>query len=293
MTVPQGQSPAGWQGQWAEQPPPPPERPSRSPLYFLIFAGVVLFVTVAVIFYLQVFHTSTQAANPNQLSTEASVAPTPSQQQSATEDSEAALTEARNAVSALAQSPECSDPTATAQTILTLANQSTDSTDMQTIKDSLTKLSEACDPQFTVGIRSAFDGAQVPTELATLVSSNDWVTLERPAPEGAISATEFTTPADNIRCRFDGDDVACSIYVYDYPSPDGCEGKTATYRINPAGEVSAGCTEELNAAAQIDYGQTVQHNGYACSIDQYEGVTCWNELTGNGFQLRRAADRTF
>lgn len=292
MTIPQGQSPAGWQGQWAEQPPPPPQRPSRSPLYFLIFAGVVLFVTVAVIFYLKVFHASTQAANPDGTSSH-SAQVLPSAEPSTTPDDSAALTEAREAVESLESSPQCSDPAKAAQTMLDLAEKSTADSDLKKITDSLRELSKECGADFTLSIRSAFESADMPSKLSSIVSSNDWVTLAKPAPADAISATEFTTPADNIRCQFVGEDVACSIYVYDYPSPDGCEGKTATYRINPAGKVTAGCTEELNAAVEVSYGSTVQHNGFACTIDQYEGVTCWNELTGNGFQLRRAADRIF
>ena len=291
MTIPQGQSPAGWQGQWAEQPPPPPERPSRSPLYFLIFAGVVLFVTVAVIFYLKVFHASTQAAHPGSSSSQTSQEPT-SQGPAAAGDS-SALTEARSAVATLGTSPQCSDPAKAAQTMLNLAEKSTADSDLKKIENSLKSLSEECGADFTLDIRAAFTSADMPSKLATIVSSNDWVTLAKPAPSDAISATEFTTPADNIRCQFVGEDVACSIYVYDYPSPDGCEGKTATYRINPAGKVAARCTEELNAAVEVSYGTTVQHNGFACSVAQYEGVTCWNELTGSGFQLRRAADRIF
>ncbi len=291
MTIPQGQSPAGWQGQWAEQPPPPPEHPSRSPLYFLIFAGIVLFVTVAVIFYLKVFHASTQAANPGNSSSQTSEVPS-SQGPTSSADS-SALTDARSAVAALASSPQCSDPTKAAQTMLNLADQSTADSDLKKIGDSLRELSKECGAEFTLDMRSDFESADMPGKLAAIVTSNDWVTLSKPAPSDAISATEFTTPADNIRCQFVGDDVACSIYVYDYPSPDGCEGKTATYRINPAGNVTAGCTEELNAVVEVAYGTAVQHNGYACTLDQYEGVTCWNELTGNGFQLRRAEGRIF
>lgn len=63
--------------------------------------------------------------------------------------------------------------------------------------------------------------------------------------------------------------------------------------MNESGDVDASCKEELNANNIIDYGTPVSHNGFACTIEQYEGTTCWNELTGNGFQLKRASDRTF
>ena len=57
--------------------------------------------------------------------------------------------------------------------------------------------------------------------------------------------------------------------------------------------MDASCKEELGATNVIEYGSAVEHNGFACTVDQYEGITCWNELTGTGFQLKREADRIF
>ena len=143
------------------------------------------------------------------------------------------------------------------------------------------------------GIHSMAHGGNAPAEVTSLASSRDWWHLKRPAGAGAIDVTEFTTPANNIRCRFGEDNVSCSIYAYDYPSPPGCEGHTATYHVEHAGEVTADCDSELSVANQVDYDQVVSHNNFACSASQYGGVTCWSELSGHGFTLKRSAEDRF
>ncbi|MGO1590751.1 hypothetical protein [Ancrocorticia sp.] len=295
MSIPQGDQPFGANSDWPQQGASDAKGPSRSPLYFLIFAGVVLIISLAVIFYLKVFSTTVGAANITDPEPTATSQPAGTTEPAETDATDAAdpAEDAREEVTSLAGSPVCDSPSNAAQSILTLAKASDATKDQDVIKKALTALSAECDPQFTVDIRKAFSSADVPDALATLVSSDDWVTLEKPAPDGAKDETEFTSPAENIRCVFGEDDVACSIYVYDYPSPDGREGKTATYRVNGEGNISSGCKEELGATNVIDYDTSVSHNGFACTVGQYEGTTCWNELTGKGFQLKRAADRTF
>lgn len=293
MTIPQGQSPAGWQGQWTEQTPPPAQRPSRSPLYFLIFAAVVLLATAAALFYLKILPGGGSTHPGGNSSQSASVGGN-SEHHGPVDP--ATLESARNAVVQLAAAPQCTDsafPAQTAQTILNLADLSTSSDDLATSKDALTTLSAACGGPFTGDLREAFSTADLPNKLEKLIDSNDWVTLTRPAPDGAITQAEFTTGAENIRCRFVDDDVACSIYAYDYPSPPSCEGKTATYRIDPYGNVTSGCSKSIDTDQVLEYGTSVAQDGYACTLDQNEGVTCWNEVTGTGFQLKRAAGTIF
>lgn len=294
MTIPQGQSPAGWQGSWTEQTPPPPpsQRPSRSPLYFLIFAAIVLFVTVAAIFYVKVIQVGSSANHGNSSSDSASNG----ENETGGVSDPATLDSARDAIVQLAAAPQCTDsafPAQSAQTILNLADLSTSADDLATMKDALTKLSATCGGPFTGELREAFSTADLPNKFEKLLDSNDWVTLARPAPDGALSQAEFTTSAENIRCRFVDDDVACSIYAYDYPSPTGCEGKTATYRIDPYGNVTSGCSKSIDTDQVVEYGTSISHDGYACTLDQNEGVTCWNQVTGTGFQVKRAAGTVF
>ncbi len=294
MTTPQGEQPFGGYGEWSQQEAAGTKGASRSALYFLIFAGVILIVSLAIVFYLKVFRTSAGAANiassePTISSQPAALAPSSSADDSSTDKAD----DARQEVTNLVSSPVCDSPSGAAQSVLTLAKASDSADDQELATKALTALSKSCGADYTLSIRDAFAAADLPDALAKIVASGDWITYTKPAPDGATDATEFTTPAQNVRCIFDDDSAACSIYVYDYPSPDGCEGKTATYRINEAGDVDASCKEELGATNVIEYGSAVEHNGFACTVDQYEGITCWNELTGTGFQLKREADRIF
>lgn len=114
----------------------------------------------------------------------------------------------------------------------------------------------------------------------------------RPAPSGAIEAASFTTPAENIHCRINSDNVECSIYTYDYPSPGQCEGLTATYVVGTEGTVNADCQYAVSVSDVYDYGTAVSLNGFACTLEE-DGVTCWSVMSGHGFELKRAADRIF
>ncbi|MFP7696681.1 hypothetical protein [Trueperella sp. LYQ143] len=114
----------------------------------------------------------------------------------------------------------------------------------------------------------------------------------RPAPAGALPATLFTTPAQNIMCQINADNVECTIHVYDYPSPGQCEGIAATYGVKADGHTYAGCDHHINQAQVYPYKTAVASNGFACTLEE-SSVTCWEEKTGHGFELKRSAERLF
>ncbi|VEI13489.1 hypothetical protein [Trueperella bialowiezensis] len=118
-------------------------------------------------------------------------------------------------------------------------------------------------------------------------------TPARPAPEGAIEAASFTTPAQNIHCHITDSNVECSIYVYDYPSPGQCEGITATYSVGAEGAVNADCQHFVKTSEVYDYGTAIAKNGFACTLERNAGITCWSEMSGHGFNLTRADDTIF
>lgn len=135
-----------------------------------------------------------------------------------------------------------------------------------------------------------------PTEVEPTPSSepSEEPTPARPAPEGAIEAAAFTTPASNIHCRINDANVECSIYVYDYPSkPASCEGITATYSVGAEGEASSDCQYFVKTNEVFDYGTVIAKNGFACTLEQNDGITCWSEMSGRGFNLTRTADTLF
>lgn len=138
--------------------------------------------------------------------------------------------------------------------------------------------------------------SQAPSPQETRAEPTEKPTPEptpvRPAPEGAIEAVAFTTPASNIHCRINDSNVECSIYTYDYPSPGQCEGITATYSVGIEDEVEADCQYFVRTNDVYEYGTAVALNGFACTLEQ-DGVTCWSQMSGHGFTLTRAADTIF
>lgn len=266
-----------------------PPAASRKPLYFLVFASAVLAITVMAIFFIKVMNVGQSAAG-NETRT-SSKETTKNEETTKGGD----LQEARDAVKKLAEKPSCSKVEDDASTIITFAkaaiNENSYNSEKKTISDSMSKLSKECGAEYTLSLAKAT--AKGPSNLADLANSHSWWYLKSRAPEDARDITEFKTPTDNIRCKFGQDRVACSIYAYDYPSPQGCEGKTATYTLGLSGDVTADCNSSYNSSVTANYGTTVSHNGVWCSIEQTEGVTCTSELTGKGFQIKRAAERRF
>jgi hypothetical protein len=268
---------------------------SRRPFYFLVFAAVVLLVVVMSVFYIKVIRAGQQAANPGEhedsVVTESSDAPSTSPRS----DDSSELSSTRAKLTSLVENPACSDPSSDAEVFISFAKASENAGESAsaTISDALSKVGASCDSEYAIDLRYRLINTDNPSELVTQAEKTSWITPASPAPDDAIEASEFTTPANNIRCIIADDNVSCSIYVYDYPSPDGCEGKTATYHVGSIGDVTADCNSELNTSVTLDYDTTIKHNGFACSISKSEGVTCWSEVSGHGFQLRRASDRTF
>ena len=158
------------------------------------------------------------------------------------------------------------------------------------LKDTLTKLSAKCKAAYTTTLTSSLAGL---AETSSYSTNHAWWAKAAPAATPALDTPEFTTAARNIRCIFGSDNVECSIYTYDYPSPDGCEGYTATYGVNNTDTVVAGCEYAIDSSAVVDYGTTIHHGDFWCTTDATEGVQCRSELTGHGFRLRRAAAETF
>ncbi|MDO4888951.1 MAG: hypothetical protein Q3979_09710 [Actinomycetaceae bacterium] len=284
----------GYQGQG----PVPPAPQSRKPLYFLIFAAAVLAVTLMAIFFIRILRTGQDAAGSGgDSSTSVSQSPSGSSTSPSSDDSPTTLDATRTAVKELASNPTCSSAEDHAATIINFAKQADSEGDFNdeksTMSDAMNKLSEECGADYTLELTDELSGSGAPDKLASLAKDRDWWHLASPAPDNARELTEFTTARSNIHCKFSDGEVACSIFAYDYVSPDGCEGKTATYTLGLADDVNADCASENRSSVSIEYGTPVVHDGIWCEADQTQGVTCTSELSGKGFQLRRAQDRIF
>lgn len=281
---------------------------SKKPLYFLIGSAILLFAVLIFLFLTQVIGMGRDIAeSPGNTTSETAddagrtsdpAAPTDGEPDTDAEpDTGAELAAAAADVTALPSSTTCDDPAGDAATIGNYVNAAVtadawDSVAENTVLNSLTGIDRECPKDYTLGLQDELTGDTAATQLTTLIQDASWIEEERPAPEGAIEATSFTTPANNIRCAITDSAVECSIFTYSYPSPDGCEGFTATYNVGKTGEVSAGCDAAVESAEIYEYGTNVAANGFACTLDRYS-VTCWSELSGHGYELKRAADRIF
>lgn len=132
-----------------------------------------------------------------------------------------------------------------------------------------------------------------PDGLKELVETTlaDVGTDKRPAPEGAIDLTGFSTPSRNIHCEFSDEGVSCTIYQYSYDST-ACQGQPVTYSVLGAGETAQSCDRQISSGTTISYGTTVARGGFACTASS-SGVECWHERTGKGFMLNSGAVQTF
>lgn len=129
--------------------------------------------------------------------------------------------------------------------------------------------------------------------VADLTNPSGVLATQRPAPPEATRLESFTTPMNNVRCSLDEKAVNCTIFTYDYVSPPGCEGEPANYTVGLTGTTTAGCSTQVSTAKEVPYGSVVAAHGFACTADQYAGISCWSELTGHGFTVRRAAEEVF
>lgn len=280
---------------------------SKRPLYFLIASALVLVAAVMIVFYVMVIKAGSDLASdpttnaatsevtttaPEDVTTSPDDDPSPSTSAAGTDFEQAAA-----ALETVRTSSTCkpgNGDTAAIVNYVTTAEATSNWDDVAKAKvmDTLKAIDDSCPKSFVVLIQQDLSSTTVPKSLNDLVADLSWITPERAAPAGAIEASTFTTPARNIRCTIDDDSVDCSIYTYNYPSPTGCEGQTATYSTTALGETSAGCSTAVNAAQTYEYGTTIAKNGFACTLEE-TGMTCWSTISGHGFELKRSADRIF
>lgn len=273
-----------------------PSTPSRQgntgAKLFLFMCVAILLICLFFVLYLKVLKgdKSDDAAAPT-------TTPTPTATATKTPEVNISLENAREKLQKLPTNTSCSDPSNDALVVIDFAHQavaakSLPGDDTATVLNVLRKLDSTCPKTYSIGMFKALTGPQVPVQLNSVVVDKSWITKERPAPEGAKDLTDFTTPANNIRCKIDDKSVTCSIYVYDYPSPPGCEMKTATYRVTDVDKVTSGCDSTVTNSNIQPYGTVVAHKGFACTLAE-TGVECWSELSGHGFALKKAAAREF
>lgn len=206
------------------------------------------------------------------------------------------LTQLRNQVHDL-RSGACPHPDTAAATLADYATAAaaggTYTAEAPLLTEALRTLSSSCGAEYTLSLSTALGDIAAPADFQSFAASRQWWKLVRPAPPEATRLESFTTPMNNVRCSLDEKAVNCTIFTYDYVSPPGCEGEPANYTVGLTGTTTAGCSTQVSTAKEVPYGSVVAAHGFACTADQYAGISCWSELTGHGFTVRRAAEELF
>ena len=144
---------------------------------------------------------------------------------------------------------------------------------------------------------SGSDSASASTKVATVTQSTATTTetvkeAGKQIPADAIYEDHgFYTPSKNIACLMLGDSVYCQIGQRQWEQ--GCDDIWAI-ELNASG-VNQHCDPGNGTDPQTpaSYGSVYYNGDYACEVEQYTGVDCWNSKTGHGFTMRQADHTTY
>lgn len=270
----------------------------KRPLYLLIGAAALFALVITLVFSMVIFQGRNLAGSTRapQASASENASTPPSAQATASESTQP--TPSPDTPAAIAQRTGCDSPTADAEKLSAYvshvaAEGAWNDENKNAVTAALKDIDSHCPKSYSLSLLGALADSQIAPQLNALAANGAWITPARPLPQGGIVATNFTSPAKNIHCAMSGENLMCSINVYDYPStPPSCEGKTQTYTLTPKGELSKGCQTKVTATKVLDYESSVSVKGYGCTVEK-DGVTCWNALSGKGFSLKRASENLF
>lgn len=115
-----------------------------------------------------------------------------------------------------------------------------------------------------------------------------------PAPEGAAEMDALSSPTGNITCSLDGETVGCSVADRDFSEAGLEDCSEGPFSIQVAdGEASSACGQSFadDSAPALEYGDSAVSGEVACT-SEFDGMTCWNTQTGNGFFVNRVTYET-
>src|SRR5699024_7486168 len=116
-----------------------------------------------------------------------------------------------------------------------------------------------------------------------------------PAPEDAREMSELRSPTGNITCLLEEDTASCSVLEHDFSGSgvEGCDAGPFSIRVGD-GEAERACGSSFlsDSADTLEYGDSASYGDMACT-SRFDGMTCWNTLTGKGFMVNRATYETF
>ena len=116
-----------------------------------------------------------------------------------------------------------------------------------------------------------------------------------PAPEGAQEMTELRSPTGNISCLLEEGTVSCSLVDRDFSEAglEDCEDGPFSIQVSD-GEAATVCGSSFlsDEAQTLEYDDSAVYGDMACT-SRFDGMTCWNTMTGKGFMANKVTYETF
>ncbi|MFE7604561.1 hypothetical protein ACFU1Q_05240 [Brachybacterium paraconglomeratum] len=116
-----------------------------------------------------------------------------------------------------------------------------------------------------------------------------------PAPDGAEEMTELRSPTGNISCHLEEDSVSCSLVERDFSAAGLEDCADGPFSITVAGEDAeraCGSSFLSDSAPTLEYDRSAQRGDVVCT-SRFDGMTCWNVMTGKGFTVNKVSYETF
>lgn len=116
-----------------------------------------------------------------------------------------------------------------------------------------------------------------------------------PAPEGAQEMTELRSPTGNISCLLEEDTVSCTLVDREFSEAglEDCEDGPFSIQVADGDAATACGSSFLSDEAQtLEYDDSAVYGDMACT-SRFDGMTCWNTMTGKGFMANKVTYETF
>ena len=116
-----------------------------------------------------------------------------------------------------------------------------------------------------------------------------------PAPDDAHEMTELRSPTGNISCMLEEGTVSCSLEDRDFSEAglEDCQDGPFSLQVSD-GEAATACGSSFlsDSARTLEYEESAVHGDMACT-SRFDGMTCWNTMTGKGFTANKVTYETF
>ncbi|WP_143236810.1 hypothetical protein [Actinomyces urinae] len=132
--------------------------------------------------------------------------------------------------------------------------------------------------------------ATAPSDTETSEEATTAAEIKFKAPNEAKNLELISAPSGNILCKLTDGSVACTVLETEegmQGQGGACGGGFVTVVANAEG-VKRDCSLRVNAegTTKMDYGQFGKSGDVACG-SQFNGISCWNVKTGQGFAVSR------